>query len=302
MGFRFRRSIKVGRVGSRRPDGACPAASERAAMRVGRSSRGVPLDGPARHQPVVARLPPPAPLNLVASHDRGWTTSPKASQSGFSHTKRESSTVAMSAARAVTPQFGQMGARSTSASSRSDTPDDGRSQRRRTWRYEQHALPLPSRPGAHPASDRHREPGPGARASTAAIAEAVANYRSALRVRARDHVVIASGRGLLIAAGLAWPGARLLLASGLDGAGQALLDAARPLRAVVESYDRVVIRRATGSSPPWRLTCAAPGWWWSWSAARSPWPSTFVTERPSCAVFPQRPLLPEMATSIDLCR
>jgi hypothetical protein len=46
---------------------------------------------------------------------RDSTTSPKASQSGFSHTKRESRTVAISAASAVTPHCGQMGARSTSA-------------------------------------------------------------------------------------------------------------------------------------------------------------------------------------------
>lgn len=105
---------------------------------------------------------------------------------------------------------------------------------------------------------RHRAPGRtlhlidienvagGSRASTAAVAEAVADYRCALAVRAGDHVVIASGRGLLIAAGLAWPGARLLLASGLDGADLALLEAARPLRAVVDSYDRVVIGSGDG--------------------------------------------------------
>jgi len=43
--------------------------------------------------------------------------SPKASQSGFSHTKPESMTFEVSAGSAVTPQEGQIGARSMSASS-----------------------------------------------------------------------------------------------------------------------------------------------------------------------------------------
>lgn len=45
------------------------------------------------------------------------TTSPKASQSGFSHTKPESRTFDVSAGRAVTPQEGQIGALPTSLSS-----------------------------------------------------------------------------------------------------------------------------------------------------------------------------------------
>jgi hypothetical protein len=47
------------------------------------------------------------------------TGSPKASQSGFSQTKPESITFEVSAGRAVTPQYGQMGARPASASSHS---------------------------------------------------------------------------------------------------------------------------------------------------------------------------------------
>src|SRR4051794_33589318 len=57
--------------------------------------------------------------------------SPKASQSGFSHTKPESMTFEVSAGRAVTPQEGQIGARPTSALSpsvmRVIIPGDARS-------------------------------------------------------------------------------------------------------------------------------------------------------------------------------
>lgn len=105
---------------------------------------------------------------------------------------------------------------------------------------------------------RHRAPGRtlhlidienlagGSVATTAEVVEAVARYRSALAVRAGDHVVIGSGRRLLIAAGLAWPGARLLLGRGVDGADLALLEAAHRVDEIAAAYHRVVIGSGDG--------------------------------------------------------
>jgi hypothetical protein len=70
-------------------------------------------------------------------------------------------------------------------------------------------------------------------------------YRRAVAVRPGDHVVIACNRGLLLEAGLAWPGARLRVGNGPDGADLALLDAAVP-DYVASRYDRVVIGSGDG--------------------------------------------------------
>lgn len=75
--------------------------------------------------------------------------------------------------------------------------------------------------------------------------EALDAYREAIAVRSADDMVIASGRRLLIDAGLAWPGARLVLGSGIDGADLALLEACSPA-AVAAAYDRVVIGSGDG--------------------------------------------------------
>lgn len=85
----------------------------------------------------------------------------------------------------------------------------------------------------------------GGAASQVDVVEAFGAYRATVAVRPGDHVVIASGRRLLVAAGLAWPGARLLLGVGLDGADLALLDASVPA-AVAAAYDRVVIGSGDG--------------------------------------------------------
>lgn len=85
----------------------------------------------------------------------------------------------------------------------------------------------------------------GSGATPAEVAEALAGYRATVAVGPGDHVVIASGRRLLMAAGLAWPGARLLLGAGSDGADLALLDASLPA-AVAAAYDRVVIGSGDG--------------------------------------------------------
>lgn len=85
----------------------------------------------------------------------------------------------------------------------------------------------------------------GSGASASEVVEALAAYRSTVAVRSGDHVVIASGRRLLIPAGLAWPGARLLLGAGVDGADRALLEACVPA-AVAVAYDRVVFGSGDG--------------------------------------------------------
>lgn len=85
----------------------------------------------------------------------------------------------------------------------------------------------------------------GSGASHAQVAEALAAYRATVVVGSGDHVVIASGRRLLMAAGLAWPGARLLLGAGVDGADLALLDASLPALAAA-AYDREAIGSGDG--------------------------------------------------------
>lgn len=85
----------------------------------------------------------------------------------------------------------------------------------------------------------------GSGATPAQVAEALGAYRATVAIGPDDHVVIASGRRLLMAAGLAWPGARLLLGAGLDGADLALLDASPPA-AVAAAYDRVVFGSGDG--------------------------------------------------------
>lgn len=72
---------------------------------------GVPTPAAWAHDPDAT----PAGLDPVTAQ----TFSPNASQSGFSQTKLGSRTLAVSAGSAVTPQYGQIGARSISASSQS---------------------------------------------------------------------------------------------------------------------------------------------------------------------------------------
>ena len=73
-----------------------------------------------------------------------------------------------------------------------------------------------------------------------AVAAAVARYRKTIRVAEDDHVIVGSGPTLVVAAKLAWPSAQVVLGHGVDGADQALLDAADPTF-VADHYDRVVI-------------------------------------------------------------
>ena len=82
-------------------------------------------------------------------------------------------------------------------------------------------------------------------ASFEQLKRTIAAYRRALAVRPGDHVVMACTRGLLLEAGLAWPGVRLCAGNGVDGADLALLGAATA-EFTTAHYDRVVIGSGDG--------------------------------------------------------
>lgn len=82
-------------------------------------------------------------------------------------------------------------------------------------------------------------------ASCGQLRRTIDAYQRALAVRLGDHVVMACNRGLLLEAGLAWPGVRLCAGNGPDGADLALLDAATS-DFVTSHYDRIVIGSGDG--------------------------------------------------------
>ena len=73
-----------------------------------------------------------------------------------------------------------------------------------------------------------------------ALSEAVAAYRAVVRPAAGDHVVVATNPRIAHDARRAWPGARILVGWGPDGADRALLAAADPAW-VRTHYGRVAI-------------------------------------------------------------
>jgi len=66
-------------------------------------------------------------------------------------------------------------------------------------------------------------------------------YFEVMRPGPHDHTIVASSHhaGLVIGAG--WPGARLVLGSGVDGADRALLGAVRPAQEMVQRFAGIVI-------------------------------------------------------------
>jgi hypothetical protein len=66
-------------------------------------------------------------------------------------------------------------------------------------------------------------------------------YRRRITVREGDHVIVAADVRNAVAAGLAWPGARLRAGTGPDGADAALLDAVADTGWIAGHYRRVVI-------------------------------------------------------------
>jgi hypothetical protein len=78
------------------------------------------------------------------------------------------------------------------------------------------------------------------RPSAAELAAAAAEFTAAIGTGPFDHTVVAAGPAVAFDAGLAWPGAQLLVGLGPDGADAALLEwAARA--DLVERFDRLVV-------------------------------------------------------------
>ena len=80
----------------------------------------------------------------------------------------------------------------------------------------------------------------GTTAGAVAVRACLTAYRSTIRVSSVDHAVLGSGTTFACACADAWPGARLRLGHGLDGADHALLDAVDP-DFTASRYDRVVV-------------------------------------------------------------
>jgi hypothetical protein len=80
----------------------------------------------------------------------------------------------------------------------------------------------------------------GRAAGPKAVAPALAAYRRTIDVATDDHVVLGSGPLLAVAAGRAWPGGRLVVGRGVDGADRALLRAADPTF-LAARFDRIVV-------------------------------------------------------------
>lgn len=81
----------------------------------------------------------------------------------------------------------------------------------------------------------------GSDASPELLNDVVRAYRCAAPVSPGDHVIIAAGSRLAFAAGAAWPGARLVVGHGVDGADRALLGQLTDIAWVATHFDRVVL-------------------------------------------------------------
>lgn len=66
-------------------------------------------------------------------------------------------------------------------------------------------------------------------------------YVDMMRPGPEDHTIVGAGRRSGFVAGAGWPGARLVLGSGPDGADLALLDSLRAPDEVVQRFDGVVV-------------------------------------------------------------
>ena len=86
----------------------------------------------------------------------------------------------------------------------------------------------------------------GSDASPELLDDVVRAYRCAAPVSPGDHVIIAAGSRLAFAAGAAWPGARLVVGHGVDGADRALLAQITDVAWVTTRFDRVVLGSGDG--------------------------------------------------------
>ena len=83
-------------------------------------------------------------------------------------------------------------------------------------------------------------------AGRAALKEASDAFRVAAHVLGCDHVVVGANPSLAVEAGLEWPGARLLVRGGPDGADLALEESVEDVTWHARRYDRVVIGSGDG--------------------------------------------------------
>ncbi len=83
-----------------------------------------------------------------------------------------------------------------------------------------------------------------------ALRYAAQSYKNIIPVRSGDHVIVGTSPGLALEAGLKWPGSRLVIGSGPDGADHALLDAVEDTEWVAERFDRVIIGSGDGIFQP----------------------------------------------------
>lgn len=96
------------------------------------------------------------------------------------------------------------------------------------------------------------------RPTLAVAAAALRAYRAASGWVEGDQVVVAANATLAFAAGVGWPGARVVATRGVDGADLALLDAADPAW-VAQRFSRLVVASGDGIFTPLVTDCRRRG-------------------------------------------
>lgn len=86
----------------------------------------------------------------------------------------------------------------------------------------------------------------GSSASAELVGEVMDAYRRSVHVGPADHVVVGTGPRLAPTALFAWPGARVLIGRGLDGADRALLAWAEDPTRIAERYVALYIASGDG--------------------------------------------------------
>lgn len=90
----------------------------------------------------------------------------------------------------------------------------------------------------------------GPEAGIVALHEALDNYRAAAHFLDGDHAIIGSNPSLGVQAKAAWPGARLVVKPGTDGADIALLEQVKDVDFIAARYDRIMIGSGDGVFEP----------------------------------------------------
>jgi hypothetical protein len=79
------------------------------------------------------------------------------------------------------------------------------------------------------------------------LRDSLAGYRASAPVFDGDHVIIGANPQLGLAAKTAWPGARLVVRGGPDGADIPLLEAVRDVAFIAARYDQIVVGSGDGA-------------------------------------------------------